>query len=54
VHLVAAELHAELQALGYADIGPGTLGENVTTAGSTSPASRAAPGSGSDPTPWWR
>jgi MOSC domain-containing protein YiiM len=32
VHLIHAELHAELRAQGF-DVGPGQLGENVTTRG---------------------
>ena len=32
VHLIAAELHAELRAAGY-EVGPGHMGENITTSG---------------------
>ncbi len=32
VHLIAAELHGELAAKGF-QVGPGSMGENVTTAG---------------------
>ncbi|MBL8701877.1 MAG: MOSC domain-containing protein [Alphaproteobacteria bacterium] len=32
VHLIHAELHAELRARGF-DVGPGDMGENVTTSG---------------------
>ncbi len=32
VHLIHAELHDELRAAGF-DVGPGTMGENVTTRG---------------------
>src|SRR5215213_4653330 len=32
VHLIAAELHAELRAQGF-DVGAGEMGENVTTRG---------------------
>ncbi|MGH3384941.1 MAG: MOSC domain-containing protein [Nocardioidaceae bacterium] len=32
VHLMKAELHAELRSAGY-DVGPGVMGENVTTLG---------------------
>lgn len=32
VHLIHAELHAELRARGF-EVGPGDMGENVTTAG---------------------
>lgn len=32
VHLIASELHDELRAVGF-DVGPGDLGENITTRG---------------------
>ncbi len=32
VHLIASELHSELQAAGF-DVGPGDMGENITTRG---------------------